>query len=126
MNGQYYMQGSHRLIHSSKIWSEEGLGFGWSVVVLWSTHRIRAERTDSSAASWKLVFGPLTVLCCAMCVLWAAGNDFSTLYAPLIRDGRMEKYYWNPTREDRIGVCMGIFQEDQVGVGVHRGVWGGG
>jgi len=45
------------------------------------------------------------------------GNDFSTLYAPLIRDGRMEKYYWNPTREDRIGVCMGIFQED----GVNRG-----
>jgi hypothetical protein len=42
------------------------------------------------------------------------GNDFSTLYAPLIRDGRMEKYYWNPTREDRIGVCMGIFQEDNV------------
>lgn len=42
------------------------------------------------------------------------GNDFSTLYAPLIRDGRMEKYYWNPTREDRIGVCMGIFQEDKV------------
>lgn len=38
------------------------------------------------------------------------GNDFSTLYAPLIRDGRMEKYYWNPTREDRIGVAMGIFQ----------------
>jgi len=45
------------------------------------------------------------------------GNDFSTLYAPLIRDGRMEKYYWNPTREDRIGVCMGIFQEDQVNRG---------
>lgn len=31
------------------------------------------------------------------------GNDFSTLYAPLIRDGRMEKFYWSPTREDRIG-----------------------
>jgi len=45
------------------------------------------------------------------------GNDFSTLYAPLIRDGRMEKYYWNPTREDRVGVCMGIFQDD----GVTRG-----
>jgi len=42
------------------------------------------------------------------------GNDFSTLYAPLIRDGRMEKYYWNPTREDRIGVCMGIFNEDNL------------
>ncbi|PKI72209.1 hypothetical protein CRG98_007407 [Punica granatum] len=40
------------------------------------------------------------------------GNDFSTLYAPLIRDGRMEKFYWAPTREDRIGVCMGIFRTD--------------
>lgn len=44
----------------------------------------------------------------------ATGNDFSTLYAPLIRDGRMEKYYWNPSREDRIGVCMGIFHDDDV------------
>merc|ERR1719460_2386455 len=42
------------------------------------------------------------------------GNDFSTLYAPLIRDGRMEKFYWNPNREDRIGVCMGIFQPDDI------------
>jgi hypothetical protein len=45
------------------------------------------------------------------------GNDFSTLYAPLIRDGRMEKFYWAPTREDRVGVCFGIFQHD----GVNRG-----
>jgi hypothetical protein len=42
------------------------------------------------------------------------GNDFSTLYAPLIRDGRMEKFYWAPTREDRIGVCKGIFRSDGV------------
>jgi hypothetical protein len=42
----------------------------------------------------------------------ATGNDFSTLYAPLIRDGRMEKFYWNPTREDRIGICAGIFKDD--------------
>merc|ERR1712093_848868 len=42
------------------------------------------------------------------------GNDFSTLYAPLIRDGRMEKFYWNPTRDDRIGVCMGIFKPDNI------------
>jgi hypothetical protein len=42
------------------------------------------------------------------------GNDFSTLYAPLIRDGRMEKFYWAPTREDRIGVCKGIFRADNV------------
>jgi len=44
------------------------------------------------------------------------GNDFSTLYAPLIRDGRMEKYYWNPTREDRVGIASGIFAEDDIGM----------
>merc|ERR1712151_1041586 len=43
------------------------------------------------------------------------GNDFSTLYAPLIRDGRMEKFYWAPTREDRIGISSGIFKEDDIG-----------
>jgi len=42
------------------------------------------------------------------------GNDFSTLYAPLVRDGRMEKFYWSPTREDRIGVASGIFAADGV------------
>jgi len=26
------------------------------------------------------------------------GNDFSTLFAPLIRDGRMDKFYWDPDR----------------------------
>jgi hypothetical protein len=44
----------------------------------------------------------------------ATGNDFSTLYAPLIRDGRMDKFYWNPTRDDRIGVALGIFKEDGI------------
>ena len=42
------------------------------------------------------------------------GNDFSTLYGPLVRDGRMEKYYWEPTRDDRIGIVSGIFAEDRV------------
>jgi hypothetical protein len=34
-------------------------------------------------------------------VLACSGNDFSTLYAPLIRDGRMEKYYceWCTARQ---------------------------
>ncbi len=40
------------------------------------------------------------------------GNDFSTLYAPLIRDGRMEKFYWYPTRADKIGIVHGIFAPD--------------
>ncbi|WP_088893740.1 ribulose bisphosphate carboxylase small subunit [Leptolyngbya ohadii] len=42
------------------------------------------------------------------------GNDFSTLYAPLVRDGRMEKFYWEPDRADRIGIVSGIFSDDQV------------
>lgn len=42
------------------------------------------------------------------------GNDFSTLYAPLIRDGRMEKFYWEPNREDKIGIVSGIFDADQL------------
>ncbi|PSB34679.1 ribulose bisphosphate carboxylase small subunit [Stenomitos frigidus] len=45
------------------------------------------------------------------------GNDFSTLYAPLIRDGRMDKFFWEPDRADRIGIVNGIFEAD----GVQRG-----
>merc|ERR1711924_217662 len=49
------------------------------------------------------------------------GQRLPTLYAPLIRDGRMEKFYWNPSREDRIGVATGIFREDNVGdAGIER------
>ena len=40
------------------------------------------------------------------------GNDFSTLYAPLIRDGRMEKFYWEPDRDDKVGIVAGIFEQD--------------
>jgi len=40
------------------------------------------------------------------------GNDFTTLYAPLIRDGRMEKFHWEPTREEKIGIVGGIYSED--------------
>ena len=42
------------------------------------------------------------------------GNDFSTLYAPVIRDGRMEKFYWEPDRDDKIGIVSGIFEPDQL------------
>ena len=45
------------------------------------------------------------------------GNDFSTLYAPLIRDGRMDKFFWEPDRPDRVGIVSGIFEAD----GVQRG-----
>jgi ribulose bisphosphate carboxylase small subunit len=42
------------------------------------------------------------------------GNDLSTLYAPLIRDGRMEKFYWDPDRDDKVGIVGGIFSEDRL------------
>ena len=42
------------------------------------------------------------------------GNDLSTLYAPLIRDGRMDKFFWEPNRDDRIGIVSGIFQVNEV------------
>jgi len=40
------------------------------------------------------------------------GNNFSTLYAPLIRDGRMDKFYWEPSRDDKVGIVGGIFADD--------------
>lgn len=42
------------------------------------------------------------------------GNDFSTLYAPVVRDGRMEKFYWEPDRDDKIGIVKSIFAEDRL------------
>jgi len=42
------------------------------------------------------------------------GNDFSTLYAPMIRDGRMEKFFWEPNHDDRIGIVSGIFEVDDL------------
>jgi len=38
------------------------------------------------------------------------GNDFGTLYAPLIRDGRMDKFYWEPTAAERLEVVRGMFE----------------
>lgn len=42
------------------------------------------------------------------------GNDFSTLYAPLIRDGRMEKFYWQPDREDIINIVHKMYAKDGI------------
>ncbi|MGB3291909.1 MAG: AAA family ATPase [Phormidesmis sp.] len=47
----------------------------------------------------------------------ATGNDFATLYAPLIRDGRMQKFYWEPSYEDRFGIVSGMFAEDGLSSG---------
>ncbi|GLC43680.1 hypothetical protein PLESTM_001503900 [Pleodorina starrii] len=40
------------------------------------------------------------------------GNDFSKMFAPLIRDGRMDKYYWSPSREDLINIVWQMYKDD--------------
>ncbi|CAL8468936.1 g8477 [Coccomyxa elongata] len=42
------------------------------------------------------------------------GNDFSTLFAPLIRDGRMAKFYWEPDRADLLGILHQMYKDDGV------------
>ncbi|EXC14088.1 Ribulose bisphosphate carboxylase/oxygenase activase [Morus notabilis] len=42
------------------------------------------------------------------------GNDFSTIYAPLIRDGRMEKFYWQPNREDIVNIVHRMYETDGI------------
>lgn len=42
------------------------------------------------------------------------GNDFSKIYAPLIRDGRMEKFYWQPTYEDILNTVYRMYEKDGI------------
>eukprot|EP00854_Cymbomonas_tetramitiformis_P022702 gene22702-27402_t len=37
-------------------------------------------------------------------------NDLSTLYAPILRDGRMEKFMWEPSREDLVTTVSRMFE----------------
>ncbi|KAL4448554.1 hypothetical protein ABPG75_005773 [Micractinium tetrahymenae] len=48
------------------------------------------------------------------------GNDFSTVFAPLVRDGRMEKFYWMPTEEDLIGILHQMYKDDGMSEGDMR------
>jgi len=40
------------------------------------------------------------------------GNDLSKVFAPLLRDGRMEKFYWNPTLEDLSNILHQMYKDD--------------
>lgn len=40
------------------------------------------------------------------------GNDLSTVFAPLLRDGRMEKFYWKPTMEDLTNILFQMYKDD--------------
>ncbi|WP_218082716.1 AAA family ATPase [Anthocerotibacter panamensis] len=40
------------------------------------------------------------------------GNDFARLYAPLTRDGRMEKFFWSPTPLEKRAILERVFARD--------------
>lgn len=39
------------------------------------------------------------------------GNDFTKLYEPLVREGRMNSFEWNPSIQEKISIFSGIFPE---------------
>lgn len=39
------------------------------------------------------------------------GNDFTKLYEPLVRPGRMSGFEWSPTQEEKIEIVSGIYPE---------------
>lgn len=38
------------------------------------------------------------------------GNDFSRVFAPLVREGRMAKYYWSPSREELMAILHQMYK----------------
>ncbi|KAL3157030.1 hypothetical protein ABBQ38_001279 [Trebouxia sp. C0009 RCD-2024] len=40
------------------------------------------------------------------------GNDLSHMFAPLIRDGRMSKFYWKPDRVDLSNILHQMYKDD--------------
>jgi hypothetical protein len=43
--------------------------------------------------------------------IFVTGNDFTKLYAPLLRDGRMTKFEWIPTEDEKASVVAGILEQ---------------
>ena len=44
--------------------------------------------------------------------IFVTANDLGCLYAPLVRDGRMDKLYWEPTRAEMAGMLAHAFAPD--------------
>lgn len=42
------------------------------------------------------------------------GNSLDNIFAPLIRDGRMDKFYWRPERHELIETVYQLFRDDHV------------
>ena len=96
-----------------------GCRLGGGVILDWkpsqmhsgSANLTRSGATGTPHAGQQVTPAPNTCLlvntrvcCCCCCCRPRPGNDFSTLYAPLIRDGRMEKFYWQPDTADIVNI----------------------
>lgn len=46
--------------------------------------------------------------------LACAGNDLSRVFAPLVRDGRMSKFYWKPDRSDIVSMLWQMYKDDNL------------
>lgn len=38
------------------------------------------------------------------------GNDFSRVFAPLVREGRMAKFYWSPAKEELMAILHQMYK----------------
>lgn len=45
------------------------------------------------------------------------GNDFSKVFAPLVREGRMSKFYWRPERDELIAILHQMYRDDGLSLG---------
>jgi hypothetical protein len=42
------------------------------------------------------------------------GNDLSTVFAPLLRDGRMDKFWWQPTLTELTSIVHQMYKDDNL------------
>lgn len=43
--------------------------------------------------------------------IFVTANDLTALYAPLVREGRMDKFYYQPTANETLELLRGIFEQ---------------
>ena len=45
--------------------------------------------------------------------VFITANDLSRLYAPLVREGRMDKFLWEPSRDEAAQLLTQLFRGDK-------------
>jgi hypothetical protein len=83
---------------------------GLHIIWLFSSNVIRPRCACGVAWHREADSHILPLLTPASLISTRAGNDFSTLYAPLIRNGRMEQFYWKPNRQDLLAILLQMYK----------------